>query len=67
MSWARVGIKFLWDNLAQRRNFPEDVDIDNIFLVECAKKEKKIYLFAYGALGSKMFQIMSLEREGKLD
>ena len=44
----------------------EDVDIENIFLVERAKKEKKIYLFADGALGSKMFQTISLEREGKI-
>ena len=44
----------------------EDVDIDNIFLVERAKKEKKIYLLAYGTLGSKMFQKISFEREGKI-
>ena len=48
------------------RDFPEDVDIYNIFLVERAKKEKKIYLFAYGTLGSKMFQKISFEREGKI-
>ena len=44
----------------------EDVDIDNIFLVERAKKEKKIYLFAYGTLGGKIVQKISFEREGKI-
>ena len=35
-------------------------------MVEHAKKETKIYLFVYGALGSKMFQTISLKREWKI-